>query len=167
MTLIQQLLVPQPTPTADATSSHPLPYSVANKSSSRLLTMPIHWRNNASEQHSRPQEISLNTRFKQPSHHSWNSKQPHHNLICSVFLATNPRLIPQDEYNLGSVYDRAITHSEILSASTDPPNGWRNSYKDSPNYVADCMFSIIEQLRNVLQSNDRGADSEFFRWHPS
>ena len=102
MTLIQQLLAHQTTPTTTSTSSHPLPYFIANKSSSRLPTIPIHWRN-ASEQSSRQQEISLNTRFEQPSNLAWSSKQPYHNLICSVFLAINPRLIPQDEYNLGSL----------------------------------------------------------------
>ena len=40
------------------------------------------------------------------------------------------------------------------------------SYKDFPLYVNDCMSSIIAQLCNVLQSNDRGAAAEFFRWYP-
>ena len=159
MTLIQQLLISPPTPTVDATSSHPLPYFIFNKSSCRSPTMPIHWRN-ASEQNSRPQEISLNTRFNQPSQHLWNSKQP------DLFCLPRPRLIPQDEYNLGSVHDRAITHSGILSTSTDPLAGWKKSYKDFPNYATDCMFSTIAQLRNVLKSNDRRASSELVRWHP-
>ena len=100
----------------------PLPYFIIQESPCRPSTMPIYWRN-ANEQCRRPQEIQLNTRFCQPSLDTWNSRLPADIMICAAFLATNPRLIPQDEYNLGDTHERAVTNSGLFSNSTDPPTG--------------------------------------------
>ena len=108
----------------------------------------------------------MNTRFCQPSQESWNNTQPADNKICAAFLATNPRLIPQNEYNLGDTYDRAVTHSRLFSNSTDPPAGWKDIYQGFPDYVTDCTFSIIAQLKKVIAFNDRKATSQFLNWHP-
>ena len=84
----------------------------------------------------------------------WDQFTPDNIMACGAFLPTNPRPIPQDEYNIGDINERTVLHTGIGTASSAPDSGWSHTYHDFVSYAIDYTQSIVNQLENVFESHE-------------